>query len=174
MTGRPCKHGHTVPRWTRTQMCMGCIRRNAWLNEYRAITPAWADLAAIDAIYQAAARRSDETGTPHEVDHVIPRNHPLVCGLHVEGNLQILTTGENRLKGNMWDGYRRNGYRQKMHANILTMKDSLKEFEVMLAKAGLKKTALAAVLGIKVGTIYRWTDETVPQYVWAYLGVVTK
>lgn len=61
-----------------------------------------------------------------------------------------------------------------MHANILTMKDSLKEFEVLLAKAGLKKTALAAALGLKVGTIYRWTDDTVPQYVWAYLEAVTK
>jgi hypothetical protein len=35
-----------------------------------------------------------------EVDHVVPINHPLVCGLHVWANLQLLAPKINRSKGN--------------------------------------------------------------------------
>lgn len=38
----------------------------------------------------------------HEVDHIIPLNHPLVCGLHCVANLQYLTVEANREKSNKW------------------------------------------------------------------------
>lgn len=63
-------------------------------------TPIWADLTAIAAIYTDAARLTRETGIPHEVDHVVPLRSPLVCGLHIACNLQILTKTENRRKHN--------------------------------------------------------------------------
>lgn len=66
----------------------------------RHATPAWADLAAIEAIYQEAMRLEVETGEPHEVDHIIPLSHPLVCGLHVHWNLRAITKTENRRKSN--------------------------------------------------------------------------
>lgn len=37
------------------------------------------------------------------VDHIIPINSPLVCGLHVSWNLQYLTPEENARKGNRFD-----------------------------------------------------------------------
>lgn len=39
----------------------------------------------------------------------------------------------------------------------------------LLEKAGMRKVDLARALGIQPGTVYRWTDETVPAYAWAYL-----
>lgn len=63
-------------------------------------TPPWADMAAIEAIYEQAARIALETGVPHDVDHEIPIKHPLVCGLHTEANLRIMTARENRVKRN--------------------------------------------------------------------------
>lgn len=66
------------------------------LRQTRA-TPAWADLKAIREIYIEAARLG------MHVDHIIPLNGESVCGLHVEGNLQLLTPMQNAVKGNSFD-----------------------------------------------------------------------
>lgn len=68
-------------------------------------TPAWltdSDWRKIDALYAEAAERTSRTGVIHHVDHVIPLQGPLVSGLHVPGNLQVLTGEENLRKGNRW------------------------------------------------------------------------
>lgn len=62
-------------------------------------TPVWADHEAILAIYKQAEQLSKTTGERHEVDHVIPLGGKLVCGLHVETNLQVITAAHNRRKG---------------------------------------------------------------------------
>jgi 5-methylcytosine-specific restriction endonuclease McrA len=36
----------------------------------------------------------------HEVDHIVPLKSPLVCGLHVEHNLQVIPATQNRRKHN--------------------------------------------------------------------------
>jgi 5-methylcytosine-specific restriction endonuclease McrA len=66
-------------------------------------TPAWADLEAIRAFYVEAQRVTRETGQPHHVDHIIPLQGRLVSGLHVEGNLQVLSGVENQRKHNRFE-----------------------------------------------------------------------
>lgn len=62
--------------------------------------PSWANPEKIKQIYAESIRRTKETGILHHVDHIIPLSHDLVCGLHWEGNLQILTASENLSKNN--------------------------------------------------------------------------
>lgn len=56
-------------------------------------TPGWADIEKIKEIY-----RNCPEG--YHVDHIIPLQGDLVCGLHVENNLQYLTAEENLSKSN--------------------------------------------------------------------------
>lgn len=66
-------------------------------------TPAWADLAAIEAVYAEARRLTAETSVPHHVDHEIPLQGELVSGLHVHNNLRALPARTNILKSNRFE-----------------------------------------------------------------------
>lgn len=75
---------------------MGADRRAAKMNA----TPLWANKGEIEEIYAAARRLTNETGVPHHVDHIVPLKSRLVCGFHVQGNLQVLPARENMKKHN--------------------------------------------------------------------------
>ena len=60
-----------------------------WLTEF--------DVFYIEELYALAKLRK------LEVDHIIPLQGKLVCGLHVPSNLQMLTRTENRSKGNKFE-----------------------------------------------------------------------
>jgi 5-methylcytosine-specific restriction endonuclease McrA len=66
-------------------------------------TPPWVLKSDILRFYKKAARLTEETGIQYEVDHIIPLNHELVCGLNIPENLQIITQEENRKKSNEWN-----------------------------------------------------------------------
>lgn len=57
-------------------------------------TPKWADLIAISEFY-----KNRPAGLC--VDHVVPLQSDIVCGLHCEFNLQYLTRSENSKKGKL-------------------------------------------------------------------------
>ena len=74
-----------------------CARRAARRARELLATPAWACRRTIADFYIEAKYQS------MQVDHIVPLKHPLVCGLHVEDNLQLLTSIENRKKHNLFD-----------------------------------------------------------------------
>ena len=63
-------------------------------------TPQWASKRKIRSFYESAQARTQETGVMCHVDHVVPLMHPLVCGLHCESNLQIISRADNQSKRN--------------------------------------------------------------------------
>lgn len=66
-------------------------------------TPAWSQLDKIKVLYKKAAELEKITGLKYHVDHIIPLQSDLVCGLHVWENLQILEANENISKSNKFD-----------------------------------------------------------------------
>lgn len=71
---------------------------NASTNARRAqkilATPAWADNLSIMDMYAEAVYQQ------MTVDHIVPLRSAMVCGLHWEGNLQLLSLEENSKKHN--------------------------------------------------------------------------
>lgn len=77
-----------------------CSRRRASLLN---ATPSWLTgdhWKQIRQFYSEAQRKSRQTGIEHHVDHVVPLKSPIVCGLHVPWNLQVITESENSRKRN--------------------------------------------------------------------------
>ena len=64
--------------------------------------PAWADLKAVEQKYTDAQWMFDVTGVKHEVDHIVPLQSKIVCGLHNDFNLQVLPVTLNRQKSNKY------------------------------------------------------------------------
>lgn len=63
-------------------------------------TPKWANKFFISEAYHLATLRTKMFGFPWHVDHVIPLKSYVVCGLHVESNLQVIPGRQNQSKGN--------------------------------------------------------------------------
>ena len=76
-----------------------CAKRRALCKSSK---PLWANDIAIKQIYKECFMVSIETGIQHHVDHIVPLQSKLVCGLHVEANLQILPAIHNSSKGNRY------------------------------------------------------------------------
>lgn len=104
-------------RWRAGNVERERSRSNRWKRENpseaaalaatrRAITrraaPAWANRFYIAEAYRLARIRTAATGIKHVVDHIVPLQSPLVCGLHVEANLQVIPESINASKGNRW------------------------------------------------------------------------
>lgn len=65
--------------------------------------PSWltsVELEQIKELYTIAQMFRLYTGQEYHVDHIIPLQGKLVCGLHVPWNLQVLLATENRNKSN--------------------------------------------------------------------------
>lgn len=92
------KHREMVNKAVKNWALNNPGKRNSYTASRRAkiidATPAWADKSEIQMLYTQASEQG------MQVDHIIPLNNPLVCGLHVESNLQLLSPLDNRIKSN--------------------------------------------------------------------------
>lgn len=98
-TNRP--HYNAYQReWRKTK-----VRANEYASSQktRRVTPLWANRFFLKEAYRLARQRSITTALAWEVDHIIPLNHPLICGLHVETNIRVIPRTANRSRGNRVD-----------------------------------------------------------------------
>ena len=65
-------------------------------------TPKWANEFFIEEAYDLAVLRTQKLGIKYHVDHVVPLKSPLVCGLHWEGNMQVIPAKMNISKSNRY------------------------------------------------------------------------
>lgn len=87
--------------WRKTRTSKPQAYANA--ESYRKVTPKWANTFFLKEAYRLARLRTRLTGIKWEVDHIVPLNHPLACGLHNEFNVRVITQFENRSRGNRVD-----------------------------------------------------------------------
>lgn len=65
-------------------------------------TPSWANRFFIAEAYHLAKVREAVCGGKWHVDHIVPLQSDLVCGLHCESNLQVIPGRSNSSKGNRY------------------------------------------------------------------------
>lgn len=70
------------------------------LKRYVLSFPLWVQRQDFAALWRERQWRAAASGEPHEFDHIIPMNHPHVCGLSVPENLRVIPRRCNGHKGN--------------------------------------------------------------------------
>lgn len=82
-----------MPRWVRNS------RRHKYIAAVLLSAPPWVDRWELYALHHMAKALTVMTGKLHVLDHIVPLNHPMVCGLTVPWNIRIVPWRVNASKG---------------------------------------------------------------------------
>ena len=83
-----------VPAWIANS------KRSRYIAAVVLSAPPWVKRSELQALKQAAADVTAATGVLHVLAHIVPLNHPLVCGLTVPWNLRIVPWKVNASESN--------------------------------------------------------------------------
>jgi hypothetical protein len=96
----PDKHNARNRKWARAnpdKINTRTARRRAMKLK---ATPVWADEFILSEAYHLAQLRREATRIEWHVDHIVPLQSRLVCGLHTHHNIQVIPGKENISKNN--------------------------------------------------------------------------
>lgn len=88
-----------VPAWIANRP------RNRYIAQIILSAPPWVwptYRGELLGLQSRAVWESEMNGELHVLDHIIPINHPQVCGLTVPWNLRVIPWRVNASKGNTW------------------------------------------------------------------------
>ena len=88
--------------WAKREAHRARAKYKRYMTSKRNACPAWADQILIEEAYHLAQLRTKATGFQWHVDHIVPLQSPIVCGLHVENNLQVIPAAMNLSKSNRY------------------------------------------------------------------------
>lgn len=97
------KHAEYARQYRQEHRAEHAARNSIRRKQIHLATPSWANHEAILDIYKERQRRSESEGILYHVDHEVPLVSDVVCGLHVEANLRVITAEENQRKNNKWE-----------------------------------------------------------------------
>lgn len=86
--------GEELPAWVQRH------KRKAYIISVVLSAPFWVTRKHFAALYEERDFKTAATGVRHILDHIIPITHPLVCGLTVPWNVQVIDWRANARKSN--------------------------------------------------------------------------
>jgi len=89
-----------VPHWIKRS------KRARYISAIIISTPPWVDRDALKLIQYNCRCLTEFTGVEYHTNHIVPLNHPLVCGLTVPWNLENIPAKQNIAQSNHWNNDR--------------------------------------------------------------------
>jgi hypothetical protein len=99
------QHGRDASaRFRKRNPAVANLRSRKWRARKMNAYPVWADEFVIEQFYECCAERNAlrTCGVEWHVDHIIPLQSKVVCGLHVHDNLRVIPSFMNLSKGNRY------------------------------------------------------------------------